>query len=242
MEVSGEDKNYAYTVHFRRSSEDSFKYDVTKPSQPVSDTILSKKDLRVILPSGSDWRPSGWHSFFVLPLSKGNSQWTAVGHEVIRSHSSRGAYPELKALVYKDTKRVHRKIKYILKNLSKKESRKSKKILRAGFIDNISADLEAPYGLSMDILKEFLDRLNKYPRKRLLVRTCILSEYHLNILDSVDTWSFSVSDFFAETKENRLSIEYDTYLMWCPEDVYISFGKKEKTMIDERLNAIVVPR
>jgi hypothetical protein len=239
MEILKEDEENAYKVKFVRSSGDSFEYDITKPSQSASDSVLSKKDLRTILPSGSDWSPLDWDSFFVLPLSKGDSEWIAVGHEVIRSHSSRGAYPELKALVYSDIKKAYEKVTSIYKKILKTENRKPKEIVGSKFIETMSFRPKAPHGIGLDILLEAIKRVNKHTHERLLVRTCILSKYHLKSIVNKSHW-YNIYEYNSYKEKNKLTIEYDTYLMWCPKEVLRSLKVKEKKAVKNKLNARLV--
>ena len=108
-----------YVLSFIRNEQDSFEINFEELSPPPLRDGLSRKDARVVVPTGSEWSNAvGWRSFFGIPLKKGNQDWYAVGVEYIKNHSERGAYPVVHAYFFHSTQKAKAAVSALLEYVS----------------------------------------------------------------------------------------------------------------------------
>ncbi|MCS4097453.1 hypothetical protein [Salinibacter ruber] len=219
-----------YRVSFTRSKSDSFEFEFTELGTRDFSESLVKNDIRDILPRGSEWGCPGWVSHFIVPLSIRDMQWTAVGKELIKSHPERGAFPELTALVYEDADKAYKEIRSVILNDNNDEYENIESTyIRKGFLrfESSTQDDFRKYEIS---LLHRADDLRRRMGKRILLRTCVLSKYHIDQVQK-NFVSKIASTLFGHRSSS--SLDHDRYIMGCPEKAYDSLNSTYRKIIDD---------
>ena len=95
----------SYRLRFTRDSTDSFVVKLDPVGEIPPGTELTKSLVLPLLPQGSRWEKSlGWWSVVGLPLATQGGVWYCVGIERVRHHETRGAFPELDAIIVPQSK------------------------------------------------------------------------------------------------------------------------------------------
>ena len=93
-----------WSVEFDRDADDNYFIRVDRTGGHGADP--HKEDVLPLIPKGSQWSPAqGWRSFFGRFMMARDQCWLALGGQRVVAHAFRGAFPRMRAHLFRFERR-----------------------------------------------------------------------------------------------------------------------------------------